>query len=121
MINELNCFFSVEPYAHKFLGATKFWPESGSGSSGNFQNIHDLLDTTMDLPAEEGADTPGGQDKPSVDVADLLRKFELFKQFDTVEDHSDHIFASRSSSAKQVLFYRNIFASLLLLLLPPLS
>ncbi|KAL7249571.1 hypothetical protein ACSBR1_011710 [Camellia fascicularis] len=32
---------------------------------------------------------------------DILKKFELFKQFDTVPDHSDHQYSSKGSSVKQ--------------------
>ncbi|XP_030442103.1 uncharacterized protein LOC115664295 [Syzygium oleosum] len=32
---------------------------------------------------------------------DVMRKLELFKQFDTVQDHSDHYYTSDSSGAKQ--------------------
>ncbi|XP_021894665.1 uncharacterized protein LOC110812246 [Carica papaya] len=50
-------------------------------------------------------DTPSAENSPriqtNVDEADLLRKFQQFKQFDIVEDHSDHYYTSRDDSAKQ--------------------
>lgn len=37
---------------------------------------------------------------------EILRKFRLFKQFDTVEDHSDHHYTGHGSSMKQVPRFR---------------
>lgn len=38
----------------------------------------------------------------NVNEEDILSKLELFKQFDTVEDYSDHHYASSGASTKQV-------------------
>lgn len=39
---------------------------------------------------------------PRMDRDEILRKFQLFKQFDTVEDHSDHHYTGNGSSLKHV-------------------
>ncbi|BBH01791.1 ubiquitin-conjugating enzyme 25, partial [Prunus dulcis] len=37
----------------------------------------------------------------SMDIDEFIEKFKGFKQFDTIEDHSDHHYTSRGSSTKQ--------------------
>lgn len=37
------------------------------------------------------------------DEEEILKKFQLFKKFDTVEDHSDHHYLRNGSSVKQVI------------------
>ncbi|ESR65102.1 hypothetical protein CICLE_v10007725mg [Citrus x clementina] len=63
-------------------------------------SFYDPFDTVHMSP-EEPADTPSGQDfsdnKESLDEDDILRKFDLFKKFDAVEDHLDHHYASKAS------------------------
>ncbi|XP_011004634.1 PREDICTED: probable ubiquitin-conjugating enzyme E2 25 isoform X2 [Populus euphratica] len=57
--------------------------------------LYDPFDA-LHIPLEDSA---AGTPK-NVDKDDILRKFQQFKQFDTVEDHSDHHYTS-SSSMKQ--------------------
>jgi ubiquitin-conjugating enzyme E2 O len=59
-------------------------------------NVYDPFDALHIPPEDSAAGTP-----KNVDKDDILRKFQQFKQFDTVEDHSDHHYTN-SSSMKQV-------------------
>eukprot|EP00258_Populus_trichocarpa_P026903 XP_024442922.1 probable ubiquitin-conjugating enzyme E2 25 [Populus trichocarpa] len=58
-------------------------------------NVYDPFDALHIPPEDSAAGTP-----KNVDKDDILRKFQQFKQFDTVEDHSDHHYTN-SSSMKQ--------------------
>ncbi|KAJ6314231.1 hypothetical protein OIU78_017818 [Salix suchowensis] len=58
-------------------------------------NGYDPFDALHFPPEDSVAGTP-----KNVDKDDILRKVQLFKQFDTVEDHSDHHY-TKSSSMKQ--------------------
>uniref|UniRef100_A0A6N2NM71 E2 ubiquitin-conjugating enzyme n=1 Tax=Salix viminalis TaxID=40686 RepID=A0A6N2NM71_SALVM len=62
-------------------------------SHSNFSDPFDALH----IPPEE---KPAGTLK-NLNKDDILRKFQLFKRFDTVEDHSDHHYTSKGSSMKQ--------------------
>ncbi|TXG66965.1 hypothetical protein EZV62_008240 [Acer yangbiense] len=66
-------------------------------------SFFDLFDA-VHIPPEEGECIPPAQDcamNPSGDEDDILNKYKLFKQFDTVEDYSDHHYASKASTMKQ--------------------
>ncbi|GMN44855.1 hypothetical protein TIFTF001_014051 [Ficus carica] len=45
-----------------------------------------------------GSSTNDVEAKPIMDKDEILRKFQLFKQFDTVEDHSDHHYTGNGSA-----------------------
>lgn len=47
--------------------------------------------------------------------AEILKKFQNFKQFDTIDDTSDHYFVRSNSSMKQVAFFLRHFVSVLIL------
>ncbi|KAJ6417173.1 hypothetical protein OIU84_002973 [Salix udensis] len=70
------------------LGHTSLAPDHS-----NFSDPFDALH----IPPEE---KPAGTLK-NLNKDDILRKFQLFKRFDTVEDHSDHHYTSKGSSMKQ--------------------
>ena len=53
--------------------------------------------------ATGGSSTNTGQPTSTMNKDEILRKFQLFKQFDTVEDHSDHHYSANGSSLKQVV------------------
>ncbi|KAJ4726309.1 Ubiquitin-conjugating enzyme like [Melia azedarach] len=80
------------------------WWQDSAANYPTYPSFYDPFDAAH-IPPEEQADTPAASDctrnKRSVDGDDILRKFELFKQFDAVEDHSDHHYASKPSSMKQ--------------------
>ncbi|KAJ6886845.1 hypothetical protein NC651_027255 [Populus alba x Populus x berolinensis] len=59
-------------------------------------NFYDPFDALHIPPEEKAAGTP-----KNVNKDDILRKFQLFKRFDTVEDHSDHHYTSKGSLMKQ--------------------
>ncbi|KAI9187417.1 hypothetical protein LWI28_027905 [Acer negundo] len=64
-------------------------------------SFFDLFDA-VHIPPEEGECIPPAQDcalNPSGDEDDILNKYKLFKQFDTVEDYSDHHYASNSKAS----------------------
>ncbi|KAK3198943.1 hypothetical protein Dsin_022358 [Dipteronia sinensis] len=66
-------------------------------------SFFDLFDA-VHIPPEEEECIPPAQDcamNPSGDEDDILNKYNLFKQFDTVEDYSDHHYASKASTMKQ--------------------
>ncbi|XP_021833494.1 probable ubiquitin-conjugating enzyme E2 26 isoform X1 [Prunus avium] len=48
-----------------------------------------------------GVSTPPTRKLSSMDIDEFIGKFKGFKQFDTIEDHSDHHYTSRGSSTKQ--------------------
>ncbi|XP_048321483.2 probable ubiquitin-conjugating enzyme E2 26 isoform X1 [Ziziphus jujuba] len=50
--------------------------------------------------ATVGSSTNNVQTFSSMDKDEILQRFRLFKQFDTVEDHSDHHYAGKGSSTK---------------------
>ncbi|KAL9383323.1 hypothetical protein Peur_023646 [Populus x canadensis] len=59
-------------------------------------NFYDPIDALHIPPEEKAAGT-----LKNVNKDDILRKFQLFKRFDTVEDHSDHHYTSKGSLMKQ--------------------
>jgi ubiquitin-conjugating enzyme E2 O len=61
-------------------------------------NFYDPFDALHIPPEEKAAGT-----LKNVNKDDILRKFQLFKRFDTVEDHSDHHYTSKGSLMKQVV------------------
>ncbi|WCJ32185.1 Ubiquitin-conjugating enzyme family protein [Euphorbia peplus] len=68
------------------LGNPKY--PSFSGFVDPFSAAHNLPDQGAAIPKNVNAD-------------DVLRKYQAFKKFDTVEDHADHHYASKGSSMKQ--------------------
>lgn len=93
----------------------------GLGNHTAYSSFHDPLSYTynpqvanmpwvMDYaPTQKDAATVGSSTTPvqafsSMDMDEILRKFQLFKQFDTVQDHSDHHYTSKGSSTQQVSF-----------------
>lgn len=46
---------------------------------------------------------------------EILEKFQNFKQFDTVDDTSDHYFVRTNSSTTQVIFFYMYFVPVLIL------
>ncbi|GMJ05246.1 ubiquitin-conjugating enzyme 25, PHO2 FAMILY UBIQUITIN CONJUGATION ENZYME 1 [Hibiscus trionum] len=67
----------------------------------NKHNVYSSFADPVDgayITPQEVADI---RNQRNVNEADILSKFQLFKQFDTVEDFSDHHYASSGSSTKQ--------------------
>ncbi|KAL5736325.1 hypothetical protein ACOSQ2_031113 [Xanthoceras sorbifolium] len=78
-------------------------PKSTFTNYNTDSSVFDLFDA-VHIPSEEGEDIPLAQDcakNPSGDEDDILTKYKHFKQFDTVEDYSDHHYASKALSVKQ--------------------
>ncbi|KAJ9153590.1 hypothetical protein P3X46_027016 [Hevea brasiliensis] len=85
---------------HSVVGPSISWFTSKFKSSNTNHTSHsDFYDPfhAAYIPPEEGVTrTP-----KNVDENDILGKYQLFKKFDTVEDHSDHRYVSKGSSTKQ--------------------
>ncbi|XP_065862071.1 probable ubiquitin-conjugating enzyme E2 25 isoform X2 [Euphorbia lathyris] len=62
----------------------------------SYPGFFDPINVEHNLPEQGVARSP-----KNVNVDDILRKYQAFKQFDTVEDHADHHYASNGSSVKQ--------------------
>ncbi|KDP42520.1 hypothetical protein JCGZ_00317 [Jatropha curcas] len=62
----------------------------------SYQKFHKPLHAAPILSEDGVARTP-----KNVNKGDILRKYQLFKHFDTVEDHSDHHYNSKATSVKQ--------------------
>ncbi|XWS52060.1 hypothetical protein CRYUN_Cryun11dG0035000 [Craigia yunnanensis] len=62
-----------------------------------YSSFHDPIDGAYITP-EDVADI---RNQRNVNEEDILSKLQLFKQFDTVEDFSDHHYASSGASMKQ--------------------
>lgn len=61
---------------------------------GNFN--HNLKnDAAIGVSTDSVEEAP----TPSMDRGEIMRKFQLFKQFDTVDDHSDHHYTRNGSSS----------------------
>ncbi|XP_057965474.1 probable ubiquitin-conjugating enzyme E2 25 [Malania oleifera] len=58
------------------------------------KNVTGPGSSTMPSESIYICDEDGGED-------DIMKKFKLFKQFDTIQDHCDHHYASNGSSLKQ--------------------
>lgn len=86
-------------------GPSVSWYESKMQSSlsnpTGHSNFYDPFHALHNLPEEGAVRTP-----KNVNEDDILRKFQLFKRFDTVEDHSDHHYTSKGSALKQVISFR---------------
>lgn len=65
--------------------------------------VMDYAQTQKDA-ASVSSSTNTVQVFPSMDRDEILRKFQLFKKFDTVQDHSDHYYTKKGSSTQQVSF-----------------
>ncbi|KAJ6376375.1 hypothetical protein OIU76_025501 [Salix suchowensis] len=63
-------------------------------SSGSDSSFHNPMDSMCHA---SGVNLPSSWSIPT----DCPKKFQLFKRFDTVEDHSDHHYTSKGSSMKQ--------------------
>ncbi|KAM7278380.1 hypothetical protein ACFE04_005514 [Oxalis oulophora] len=81
--------------------------EQSSFPLGNMQNasqdeIIDLTEDTFNQSSIDGLEmTEDTFNQSSIDGLEIWRKFQLFKQFDTAEDHSDHHYNSMDSSKQQ--------------------
>lgn len=94
-------------YCHAVNPSVPWWPLQPLGQVHNptffdyktFYPFH-----AVHIPAEKMEDIPLAEDCNNVteNEDDILMKYRLFKQFDTVEDYSDHHYASKGSSTKQV-------------------
>ncbi|PON91166.1 Ubiquitin-fold modifier-conjugating enzyme [Trema orientale] len=60
----------------------------------------DNIPHSLKNDAAVGSSANNVQATSSMDREEIMRKFQLFKQFDTVEDHSDHHYARNGSSLK---------------------
>ncbi|KAE8125819.1 hypothetical protein FH972_020590 [Carpinus fangiana] len=79
-----------------------------------FHGLHPAAEEVADIPWAQDYSAPN-QNSAAADGSstfhveaiaggvkdEILRKFRLFKQFDTIEDHSDHHYTGYSSSMKQ--------------------
>ncbi|KAF4392933.1 hypothetical protein G4B88_011928 [Cannabis sativa] len=61
-----------------------------------FDNLH----SPVSSEAAVGSSTNNVQATHSLDRDEILRKYQLFKQFDTVEGHTDHFYVKDNSSLK---------------------
>ncbi|KAK6946713.1 Ubiquitin-conjugating enzyme E2 [Dillenia turbinata] len=114
------------PPAHLALGvdSSSLWPQSSSvvKKKGSFKSalsyaglfgqnpVHFIPEEETNItwlnnhdscqknPSAEGSSAVSSE---SLVEDDILMKFKLFKQFDTVEDHSDHHYTRQGSSLKQ--------------------
>lgn len=99
-----------------------------------------LLDPTWSIPAISEEEMPFGSWIPIIETPkvpsctgsssnssgatqieygnpdEVLKKFDLFKRFDTVQDYSDHHYAQNGSSKKQVRFHSETILVLLVFL-----
>lgn len=71
--------------------------------AANMPWVMDYAQTQKDA-ATVGSSTNTVQAFSSMDRDEILRKFQLFKKFDTVQDHSDHHYTRNGSSIQQVNF-----------------
>ncbi|OAY54900.1 probable ubiquitin-conjugating enzyme E2 26 isoform X3 [Manihot esculenta] len=81
------------------IGTSMSWFESPFMSSyTNYTSYSDCYD-----PFHAAHILPEGVTRTPTDVNkdDILRKYQLFKKFDTVEDHSDHHYTSKGYSTNQ--------------------
>lgn len=103
--DSLNILFAVGPLMPWWHESLKAELNPTFANNTNHLSFYDPFDNE-DMPPEEPIDTPSGEDcsrnKESLDGDDVLMRFKLFKQFDAVEDHSDHYYASNVSSLEQV-------------------
>ena len=80
-----------------------WWPPSMKPNySFNKHNIYSTFPDPVDgayITPQEVADI---RNQRNVNEEDILSKLQLFKKFDTVEDISDHHYASSGASTKQV-------------------
>ncbi|MBA0606513.1 hypothetical protein Godav_018965 [Gossypium davidsonii] len=72
-------------------------PKYNFNKHNNYTSFPDPVDGVYITP-QEVADI---RNQKNVNEEDILSKFQLFKQFDTVEDFSDHHYASGGASTKQ--------------------
>ncbi|XP_017642542.1 probable ubiquitin-conjugating enzyme E2 25 isoform X1 [Gossypium arboreum] len=72
-------------------------PKYNFNKHNNYASFPDPVDGVYITP-QEVADI---RNQKNVNEEDILSKFQLFKQFDTVEDFSDHHYASGGASMKQ--------------------
>lgn len=96
----------------KWQGYPSFMKKQPFMNASSHSGFYDPLDDVHGFP-EEDPYAPGVHntvarqknvtDVPSVSSSkdDILAKFQLFKKFDTVEDHSDHHYTRNGSSSKQ--------------------
>lgn len=69
-----------------------------SGAMNYFpQSLHNSATTAGSPSIPSGPACNGEQHK---NLGETLKKFRLFKKFDTVEDHSDHFYSKKASSGK---------------------
>ncbi|KAK8312792.1 hypothetical protein V6Z12_D01G065600 [Gossypium hirsutum] len=72
-------------------------PKYNFNKHNNYTSFPDPVDGVY-ITSQEVADI---RNQKNVNEEDILSKFQLFKQFDTVEDFSDHHYASGGASTKQ--------------------
>ncbi|XP_062090432.1 uncharacterized protein LOC133796789 [Humulus lupulus] len=95
---------SVKPLFNHFAHSDFFDPLSSGFDSEEmadvlwFDNLH--CPAPVKNEATVGSSTNNVQATTSLDRDEILRKYGLFKQFDTVEGHSDHHYARDGSSLK---------------------
>ena len=93
-VGGLHHFPIIGPSMSTFMSKFK----NSSDNHTSHSNFYDPFDALHIPPEEKAAGTLENLNKD-----DILRKFQLFKRFDTVEDHSDHHYTSKGSSMKQVV------------------
>ncbi|KAJ9182893.1 hypothetical protein P3X46_006837 [Hevea brasiliensis] len=91
-VDGLNHPSVVGPYMSWFTSKFK----SSNTNHTSHSDFYDPFHAEHILPEEGVRRIP-----TDVNEDDILRKYQLFKRFDTVEDHSDHHYTSKGSSTKQ--------------------
>ncbi|XP_071691937.1 probable ubiquitin-conjugating enzyme E2 26 isoform X2 [Rutidosis leptorrhynchoides] len=76
------------------------FPESG-GIYPTFNPIPGSGTGNEVSPNSTGLSIVGSSDVARVDTDDVVKMYESFKKFDTVVDHSDHLFSKQKSAMKQ--------------------
>ncbi|XP_039017372.1 probable ubiquitin-conjugating enzyme E2 26 isoform X2 [Hibiscus syriacus] len=97
-------FMPIEAFTHTVVTdpSMSLWPPSMKPKYN--LNKHNVYSSFSDpvygayITPQEVADI---RNQRNVNEADILSKFQHFKQFDTVEDFSDHHYAASGSSTKQ--------------------
>lgn len=114
-------------FANPWLNSSHFNPFPNYTANSSFFNpfapLHappeKVFDNTLVYNSARGANNGTTADSTVVTISDevrdeILKKFQNFKQFDTIEDTSDHYFVHANSSMKQVTFFLMHFVSVLI-------
>lgn len=105
-ISSQNKASTIDPFKKTwFKDPSKYFVSHTYASPATYSShIEPFAPSVYTLPEEDGdnnlAQSSSGDRSDSMD--DVLRRFENFKHFDTVQDHSDHHYNTCDSAVKQV-------------------